>query len=436
MGISAALRGLCLCAETGATQEPPPRVAADLLLSGARNIQTAAVRDALEIVCAGSPGARLDARALTEILCSADEAQKLSALFVLARAGVINLACRFKPAPWPCSLIERKRNLPLSPAQPSFAHLLASRGKEAPAPGQGPSLTERFRELQRAGADLELPSRAGHTPLHVALLARNLPATRALIELGANLDARDSLNFTPLMLACRARFEAGVRALLSAGAEVDAIGTQMQATALHTASISGDAACVAALIEAGARLDARNAWQLEPLHMAAGTGHADTMAVLIEHGASPNSLAGPSNRSSPLLYAAICNHANTILTLARNGANLDLGNGVANNSALHIAAAANRRYAVEALVAAGANVNSRDARGSTPLHHAASERCSDTARTLIRLGAEVTARNDAGYRPIELAGYAGDAAICMMLKRAGDDGPFTFVDRAPGGGGA
>ncbi len=412
------------------------RITHELRGRDAGSAQGNEVQHALQALGLDRPGSRLDIAGLAAILCSPQEPAKINAVFALASARVLNLAPEAPRLPWPCSVLARKRRLPLSPSRPSFAHVLACEGQDAPAAGLMADLANRFVSLRATGLDLDMRSNPGRTPLHLALMSRNPGAANALIALGADINARDNLGFTALMLAVRASFDAGVRALIAAGADIHAVATTLQSTALHLAGTFGNAGVVEALVAAGAPLEARNAWQLEPLHMAAGAGNAIATHALIDAGAQPNRLADRNNESSPLLYAALCGNANTILALAHRGANLELPHCAAQTTALHIASRANRRYAVEALVAAGANINSRDAQGCTPLHHAASERAHEAAASLIRLGANVTATGHSGYRPLELAGYAGDSRMCQMLRRAGDQGHYTFIDRAPGGGGA
>ena len=77
--------------------------------------------------------------------------------------------------------------------------------------------------------------------------------------------------------------------------------------------------------------------------------------------------------------------------------------------------------AVEALLAAGADVNEPRGDGATALHWAAYGDRLDMAASLIEAGANVAARNRAGVTALSLAAEAGSAAMTERLLDAGAD---------------
>ncbi|MFC3119447.1 ankyrin repeat domain-containing protein [Jhaorihella thermophila] len=76
-------------------------------------------------------------------------------------------------------------------------------------------------------------------------------------------------------------------------------------------------------------------------------------------------------------------------------------------TALHHAAAAGRVRTAETLVAAGLDVNLRDARGRTALAEAVSEGRDDMVAFLLRSGADPALPDDGGNTPLHLAVKAG-----------------------------
>jgi hypothetical protein len=108
--------------------------------------------------------------------------------------------------------------------------------------------------------------------LHWAAVNADEPMIRHLIDKGADLELRTALGRTPLLVAAEALSVAGCRALLDAGADVNAVGP-IGETALHIVAweMSGDTgvgpgalrsrgyseaeAIASLLIERGARVD-------------------------------------------------------------------------------------------------------------------------------------------------------------------------------------
>lgn len=90
-------------------------------------------------------------------------------------------------------------------------------------------------------------------------------------------------------------------------------------------------------------------------------------------------------------------------------------------SLLHLASSypigEQRSRMTAALLAAGANVEARDADGATPLLWAAGRDCPDCVALLLKAGAQVRARNTKGATPLHVCG----PQIAAMLLAAGAD---------------
>ncbi|MBC6402230.1 MAG: ankyrin repeat domain-containing protein [Hyphomonadaceae bacterium] len=113
---------------------------------------------------------------------------------------------------------------------------------------------------------------------------------------GAEVEARDENGRTPLHWAAYGGNAETVAALIKAGAKIEArIKTDSSTPPLHfagstplhlAARYGGNAETIAALIQAGARVNARNESGWTPLHEAAGFGDAEMVAALIKAGAN------------------------------------------------------------------------------------------------------------------------------------------------------
>jgi len=93
---------------------------------------------------------------------------------------------------------------------------------------------------------------------------------------------------------------------------------------------------------------------------------------------------------------------------------------------LMVAARLGRRDVVEALIAAGADVQARDELGLTPLFHACHDPQADcghpdVVEALLAAGADREARIGYGVRPLMFAAGHGEAAVVDTLLKAGAD---------------
>ena len=214
--------------------------------------------------------------------------------------------------------------------------------------------------LVGAGANLNARNKYKDTPLHYASGSNENPEVIAvLVRAGANLNARDDDKRTPLYWASRSNENPEVvAALMRAGgpnarnratesllrqlaqdcrmwntrwffrkATVQDVNTCLAAGAepsLHSAGMYTDnPEVIAALVRAGANLNARDSQKTTPLHYAARSNeNPEVIAVLVRAGANLN--ARNEYKDTPLHYAVSYNeNPEVIAALVRAGANLN-----------------------------------------------------------------------------------------------------------------
>lgn len=165
--------------------------------------------------------------------------------------------------------------------------------------------------LLAAGADATLASRTGITPLGLAALNGNVTIVEALLAAGADPNGVLSGGQTPLMTAARSGSAAVVRLLGAHGADVNAREHELGETALIWAAAEDHAETVRALIDLGADPNGRSK-ALEFPRREFGDGKSGRLTVL------------PAGAWTPVMYAARQNALEAVDALAAAGANLNL----------------------------------------------------------------------------------------------------------------
>ena len=306
-----------------------------------------------------------------------------------------------------------------------------------------------------AGADVSARDREGNTPLLLAVRAggggtggspasENPAVVTVLLEAGADANARDSARNTALHHASAGKYvyvgeglyehveiAAIVAALLAAGADVDARNGD-GSSPLHNAATEECPETAAMLLDAGADIHARDSNGDSPLLLAARWGfrNPEIVEILVDAGADVNdrnergetvlgsALRSPADRvvgivrglldlgadaTAPgLLWRAAVqgDHAELVAVLLAGGADVNPPSG---SAPLHGAARGGGPGVIEALVAAGAEVDARGGRGMTPLHQAVERKKPDNVTALLEAGADVHLRMEDGDTPLHMA---------------------------------
>jgi uncharacterized protein len=174
--------------------------------------------------------------------------------------------------------------------------VLAALSPWAAVSAQGPAVADAamqknvatVRDLLKQGADVNAAQGDGMTALHWAASHGDLELARMLLVAGANVRATTRINgYTPLFLAAR----------------------------------EGNAAIVAALVEAGADPKAVSSTGSTPLMLAAGAGNAGAVERLLDAGVEIDAKERARGQTA-LMFAAAYNRVEVVKLLARRGANV------------------------------------------------------------------------------------------------------------------
>jgi ankyrin repeat protein/L-ascorbate metabolism protein UlaG (beta-lactamase superfamily) len=222
--------------------------------------------------------------------------------------------------------------------------------------------------LVAAGADVNTgPDRFGNRPLAAATYQRHADAVRFLLEKGADPNPTDENARLPLDIACFRDSEDIFRLLLEKGALANGIGGNI-GSPLVTAALEGRTSFARALLDHGADVNVTVGFGFTPLNGAAHSGVPEIVTMLLDAGADPSVKCDIGR--TPLMIAALMGHTEAARILATRGSDLSEVETGSGWTALHCAAIRGYADIVEALIAAGADANSIDPEGRTPLYYA------------------------------------------------------------------
>ncbi len=178
------------------------------------------------------------------------------------------------------------------------------------------------RLLLRGGADPNAALLSGETPVMTAARTGSEEVLELLLRAGADPNAKGTRDQTALMWAASQGHSGAVRVLLEHGADVNARSatwSQVMAvpphsdpanqqdvphgsyTALLFAARVGDLESARWLVQAGADIDATDAWGVSAAVLAAHSGFTDLLSYLLEQGADPDE----ASAGFPALHLAV-----------------------------------------------------------------------------------------------------------------------------------
>jgi ankyrin repeat protein len=248
----------------------------------------------------------------------------------------------------------------------------------------------RARALIARGADVNAKDNTVQSAYLVATSEGYLELLNLTLEHGADVDSKDSYNGTGLIRAADRGHADIAGRLVQAKIKIDHINN-LGWTALHEAIILGDGSrryvdTVRVLVAAGADLRLQSQRdQITPLNHATSKGHGEIAAVL--SGALKADRPSKREANRRLLAAA--------------------GRGDATAAALAIRA--------------GANLETRDERGRTPLLLAVTKDRLSVARLLVYLGADPDALDEQHDTPWLVTGVTGSVDMLEVLLPARPD---------------
>lgn len=211
---------------------------------------------------------------------------------------------------------------------------------------------------------------------------------------------------SPLMQAIDKSDVKAMEALLKRGADIDETAQcdstmpEFESyTPLGCAAKNGRTAAVKVLLDNGADINQKKGgyrfgnYNPTPLILAAREGHAETVKLLLARGADVKA-TDSMLQISALMWAVLSaqgEHAEIVRLLLERGANANETGAVSGETPLIVAAEKGSADNVRILLARGARINAKTAKGTTALSRAALNGHHDVVQILVAAGADLDA---------------------------------------------
>ncbi|XP_077994497.1 uncharacterized protein LOC144448217 [Glandiceps talaboti] len=280
---------------------------------------------------------------------------------------------------------------------------------------------------------ISLQSHYRETPLFWAVAHGNVDVVKLLVQRGARAELQPQSASGPtdwnfLHVAASSGHADMCMYLLDRGFDMHSVthkamemnGYYAQGVnALHLAAGHGRQSVIKFLIESGADVDAKDSENCTPLHYAAQFGYAKAVQELINCKANVN--VQNQHQFAPLHKAATNGHTEVIEILLNNDANIAIpvSSQYGGCSPLHLAAAEGHYDVILLLVKRGALMNAQDGNKQVPLHLAAKNGHLDVVRLLCSSGAAISCKDQKGDSPLTLALKKKQWEVAKFLKESG-----------------
>jgi WD40 repeat protein/formylglycine-generating enzyme required for sulfatase activity len=278
--------------------------------------------------------------------------------------------------------------------------------------------------------DFDVFGRSSSHALFKAIEGRDLAAVRRLLDEGADIESRNNSGATPLIKAAGLDNMELVTLLLDRGADVSARDTSGDSV-IAPVIFAGKSELLELLLKRGASLgEGPNKDNLLRLAAQSWEDTSRVMRLLIAQGARVNEKNKNEETAIAIAARAIGGRLANVKTLVESGADLRFVDPTGRN-VVSLASEMGRADIVAYLLERGAEADTPDTSGTTPLMYAAMEKNVrgkptkpedpnplEVAKLLLAKGASAKATNAQGKSAVDMAVEKKDQALTSLLQDA------------------
>jgi ankyrin repeat domain-containing protein 50 len=275
------------------------------------------------------------------------------------------------------------------------------------------------KRLVSFGMDIEFKGNGNATPMFFATENGHFEVVEWLYDIGANINARADLNLTSLYLAVQENHIDIVKFFLKDPMINLEIKFADNHTPLHTSSLKGFEECTSMLIVAGASINSQDKMGITPLGLSCTKKHLNIAKILIGNGAGINHRDHVGR--TPLYLAAIKGNVDIVEYLYDNEADIDTRCNLG-STPLYVAAQSNYVDVINfILIKSKRSLNVTYKNQYTPLRVASQNNKPESVQALILAGADINTQDDGDATPLWIACQNGFLSITQILLKHGAD---------------
>ncbi|XP_060240591.1 transient receptor potential cation channel subfamily A member 1 isoform X1 [Meriones unguiculatus] len=268
----------------------------------------------------------------------------------------------------------------------------------------------------------------GNTPLHWAAEKNQVESVKFLLNQGANPNLRNRNMMAPLHIAVQGMNNEMIKVLTEHSATNINLERENGNTAVMSTCAKDNSEALKILLEKGAKLCKSNKWGDYPVHQAAFSGAKKCMELILDYGEKTGYTRESHinfvnhKKVSPLHLAVQSGDLDMIKMCLDNGAHIDMKEN-AKCMALHFAATQGATDIVKLMISSytGSSdiVNAVDGNEETLLHRASLFDHHELADYLISVGADINSTDSEGRSPLILATASASWNIVNLLLSKG-----------------